>query len=459
MRYIPNSPEERAEMLRAIGLESAEQLFASIPEELLLRAPLRTPAAMSEPEVLAKFEGLAARNRAAGRPSFLGAGAYRHYAPTIIDHLISRAEFFTAYTPYQPEISQGTLQAIFEFQTLVCQLTGMEVANASMYDGSTALAEAVLMAERITGRSRVVISTAIHPEYFDVVHTYVQHAGIELARVGYDEQTGQTVIDREKALDERTAALVIQSPNFFGCLEDVQRMAASAHEVGALLIVVITEALSLGLLRPPGQCGADIVVAEGQSFGIPLSFGGPYVGLFATRERFVRQMPGRLVGVASDKEGRRGFVLTLAAREQHIRREKATSNICTNEGLVALAATIYMTTLGRRGLQEVAYQCAQKAAYAARRLASLEGFALPHSAPRFNEFVVRAPVRADELLEQLAAERKITGGLALSRYFPDRPNDILVCVTEVNTRSEIDALVAGLKELTASPVATSLRGE
>lgn len=453
MRYIPNSPEERAEMLRAIGLDSAEQLFDSIPRDLLLTAPLCTPEALSEPEIIARFEQMAARNAAAYRPSFLGAGAYAHYAPTIIDHLISRAEFFTAYTPYQPEISQGTLQAIFEFQTLVCQLTGMDVANASMYDGSTALAEAVLMAERVTGRSRVVISEAVHPEYFEVVHTYVQHAGIELARAAIDPHSGRTSTTDLAAIDDRTAAFVVQSPNFFGCIEELSKLADIVHQKGALLIVAVTESASFGLLRPPGACGADIVVAEGQSFGVPLSFGGPYVGLFATRERFVRQMPGRLVGVAYDKAGRRGFVLTLATREQHIRREKATSNICTNEGLIALAATIYMATMGRRGLQELAQQCAQKAAYAARQIASLDGFSLPYSAPHFNEFVVRAPVRADELLKQLAVERNITGGLPLSRYFADRPNDFLVCVTELNTRAEIDALVAGLKQLAVAAVA------
>jgi glycine dehydrogenase subunit 1 len=319
----------------------------------------------------------------------------------------------------------------------------MEVANASMYDGSTAVAEAVLMAERVTRRNRVVVSPALHPEYLHVTETYVSYAGIELQQAGFDEQTGLTSFDDGAQIDDKTAAVVIQSPNFFGCVEDLQAIAERAHKVGALLVVAVTESMSLGLLRAPGACGADIVVAEGQSFGVPLSFGGPYVGLFATRERYARQMPGRLV--AYDKDGQRGFVLTLATREQHIRREKATSNICTNEGLIALAATIYMETLGRRGLQEVALQCAQKAAYAARQIGALAGFSLPFSAPRFNEFVVRAPGAADELLARLAAEQNITGGLALARYFPARANDLLVCVTETNTRAEIDALVAGLK--------------
>ncbi|HXM34071.1 MAG TPA: aminomethyl-transferring glycine dehydrogenase subunit GcvPA, partial [Pyrinomonadaceae bacterium] len=385
-------------------------------------------------------------NPAARRPSFLGAGAYSHYIPTVVDHIISRSEFFTAYTPYQPEISQGTLQVIFEFQTLVCQLTGMEVANASMYDGSTALAEAVLMAERITRRSKVIAAGAVHPEYLEVVHTYVQHAGIDLEHAEFDSTSGQTPAESLRGLDDQTAAVIVQSPNFFGCIEDVQTLSEAVHKAGALLIVAITEPISLGLLKPPGVCGADIVVAEGQSFGVPLSFGGPYVGLFATREKYARQIPGRLVGEAYDKQGRRGFVLTLATREQHIRREKATSNICTNEGLIALAATVYLETMGRRGLQEVAQHCVQKASYAARRISALAGFSLPFSGPRFNEFVVRAPGNARQLLERLAT-RNMSGGLALSRYFTDRPNDFLVCVTELNSRAEIDAFVEGLASI------------
>ncbi|HEX7175656.1 MAG TPA: aminomethyl-transferring glycine dehydrogenase subunit GcvPA [Pyrinomonadaceae bacterium] len=450
MRYIPNSPEERQEMLSEVGLSQAVDLFDSIPADARLARPLDVPDALSEIELLARFESLAARNHAAGRPSFLGAGAYSHYSPTIVDALIQRSEFFTAYTPYQPEVSQGTLQAIFEFQTLVCQLTGMDVANASMYDGSTALAEAVLMAERVTRRRRVIVSAAVHPEYLEVARTYVAHAGVELLSAAFDEATGRTNLEDIEGLDETVAAVVVQSPNFFGCVEDVRAAAERAHAVGALLVVAVTESASLGMLRSPGACGADIVIAEGQSFGVPVSCGGPYVGLFATSEKYARQLPGRLVGVAHDKQGRRGFVLTLATREQHIRREKATSNICTNEGLIALAATIYMTTMGRRGLQEVAEQCAQKAHYAARQIAAVEGYELPYSAPFFNEFVVRAPVAADELLPRLADAHNITGGLALSRYFPGRPNDILVCVTEVNRRSEIDALVAGLRKVQSS---------
>jgi glycine dehydrogenase subunit 1 len=447
VRYIPNSPEERTEMLEAIGLKSAEQLFDSIPQELRLQRPLNTPAALSEIELLDKFENLGRRNAAAQRTSFLGAGAYSHYIPTIVDHIISRSEFFTAYTPYQPEISQGTLQTIFEFQTLVCQLTGMEVANASMYDGSTALAEAVLMAERVTRRSKVIASAAVHPQYLEVVNTYVQHAGIDLELADFDQKTGQAGAALANAVDDQTAALVVQSPNFFGCVEDLKALADAAHAKGALLVVAITEAMSLGLLKSPGECGADIVVAEGQSFGVPVSFGGPYVGLFATRDKYARQIPGRLVGEAYDKKGRRGFVLTLATREQHIRREKATSNICTNEGLIALAATVYMEAMGRRGIQEAAKQCLQKAAYTAKRIAEVKGFSLPFSAPYFNEFVVRGPSDSVELLSRMAREKGIEAGIALSRFMPDRNKDFLVCVTETNTREQIDALVSAFSEL------------
>lgn len=434
-------------MLEAIGLKSAEQLFDSIPQELRLQRPLNTPAALSEIELLDKFDRLGRRNAAAQRTNFLGAGAYSHYIPTIVDHIISRSEFFTAYTPYQPEISQGTLQTIFEFQTLVCQLTGMEVANASMYDGSTALAEAVLMAERVTRRSKVIASAAVHPQYLEVVKTYVQHAGIDLELAEFDEKTGQAGAALANAVDDQTAALVVQSPNFFGCIEDLKAVADAAHAKGALLIVVMTEAMSLGLLKSPGACGADIVVAEGQSFGVPLSFGGPYVGLFATRDKYARQIPGRLVGEAYDKKGRRGFVLTLATREQHIRREKATSNICTNEGLIALAATVYMETMGKRGIQEAAHQCLQKAAYAAKRIAAVKGFSLPFNGPFFNEFVVRGPLESSQLLARLAKDAEIEAGIALSRFMPDRSKDFLICVTETNSREQIDSLVSALSEL------------
>jgi len=447
MRYIPNSPEERGEMLKLVGLDSAADLFRSIPGDVQLNRALKITEPLAESELISGMEKLADKNTAAKRPSFLGAGAYSHYSPTVVDHLIQRSEFFTSYTPYQPEISQGTLQYIFEFQTLVCQLTGMEVANASMYDGSTALAEAVLMAQRVTRKDKVIIAQTVHPEYLEVTKTYTQHGDLKIETLHFDNESGRISADDLSNLDDKCAALVIQSPNFFGCIEDVKALADKAHSVGALLILVVTEAISLGLLKSPGECDADIVVAEGQSFGIPLSFGGPYLGLFATKEKYVRNLPGRLVGVAYDKNGNRGFVLTLATREQHIRREKATSNICTNQGLIALAATIYMETMGKKGLQEVAVQNAQKAAYAARRISEIECFSLPFSAPKFNEFVVRAPKSADEILSKLLSEKAIVGGLSLSRYFSDNANDFIVCVTETSSREQIDNLVEGLKEI------------
>lgn len=445
MRYIPNSPEERQEMLGVLGLDSAKDLFRSIPNELQLNRALNITEALAEPTLIAGLEQIAAQNTATQKPSFLGAGAYSHYSPTIVDYIIQRSEFFTSYTPYQPEVTQGTLQYIFEFQTLVAQLTGMDVANASMYDGSTAMAEAFMMAQRVTRRDKVVVAETVHPEYTEVGKTYTQHNGLQLATIGFDQESGRIKTeDLSGVLDDKCAALVVQSPNFFGCIEDLGTLADAAHRVGALFVVVVTEAISFGLLKTPGECGADIVVAEGQSFGIPVSYGGPYLGMFACKDKYVRQMPGRLAGIAYDKNGNQGFVLTLATREQHIRREKATSNICTNQGLIALAATVYMETMGKKGLQEVAYQNAQKAAYAARKIAAIAGFSLPFSAPRFNEFVVRAPQNAEEILTKLLNENGIVGGLALSRYYGDNPNDFLVCATETNTREQIDALVAGL---------------
>jgi glycine dehydrogenase subunit 1 len=444
MRYIPNSPEERDEMLAVVGLENAKELFRSIPENIQLNRPLSITEPLAESEVIATLEGMAAKNTAASKPSFLGAGVYSHFSPTIVDHLIQRSEFFTSYTPYQPEISQGTLQYIFEFQTLVCQLTGMEVANASMYDGSTAMAEAYLMAQRVTKRDKIVVADSVHPEYRAVARTYTQHGDASIKTVAFDPETGRVAADLS-ALDDTTAALVVQSPNFFGCIEDLTALAEKAHAVGALFVVVVTEAISFGLLKSPGACGADIVVGEGQSWGVPMGFGGPHVGLFATQEKFVRQMPGRLCGVGYDKNGNRGFVLTLSTREQHIRREKATSNICTNQGLIALAATIYMETMGKQGLHEVAMQNAQKAAYARRQIAALDGYEITYSSPVFNEFVVLSPKPANEVLSKVRTENGIIGGLAISKYYLDRPNEFLVCVTETNTKEQIDQLVTALR--------------
>jgi glycine dehydrogenase subunit 1 len=441
MRYIPNSPEEREEMLAVVGLSNASELFRSIPQDVQLGRQLNITEPLAESEVISRFERMAGKNTAATKASFLGAGVYSHFSPTIVDHLIQRSEFFTSYTPYQPEISQGTLQYIFEFQTLICQLTGMEVANASMYDGSTSMAEAYLMTQRVTRRNKIVVAKSVHPEYREVAATYTKHGETEIVEADFDNESGR--LADTSLLDDKTAALVVQSPNFFGCVEDLQALADAAHAVGALLVVVVTEAISFGLLKTPGSCGADIVVGEGQSFGIPMSFGGPHVGLFATQEKYVRNMPGRLCGIAYDKNGNRGFVLTLSTREQHIRREKATSNICTNQGLIALAATIYMEAMGKKGLREVAEQNAQKAAYAKRKIAEIDGFEVAFSSPTFNEFVVRGPRSASEILVR-AREQGVIGGLALSKYYEGRDNEFLVCVTETSSREQIDSLISAL---------------
>src|SRR5262249_54404803 len=357
MRYIPTSPGERISMLREIGCERIDDLFDQVPESLRMDRPIGIGHPVSEPDLIEFFNRLASKN-ATNNQFFLGAGAYSHFIPVIIDSLISRSEFLTAYTPYQPELSQGTLQYIFEFQTMVCQFTGMDVANASLYDGSTAVAEAVLMADRVTKRNKYLIADSVHPQYREVVAAYTKNLGVTVDYIPAGE--AGNIDPASLVVDDKTAAVVIQSPNFFGCIEDLDSIAEAAHKAGALLIVAVPEPLSLGILKPPGHCGADIVVGEGQSLGIPLSFGGPYIGLFTTLERYVRQMPGRLVGEAFDQDGNRVYVLTLSTREQHIRREKATSNICTNQGLFALMATIYLATMGRRGLQEVARQNLQK---------------------------------------------------------------------------------------------------
>jgi glycine cleavage system P protein (glycine dehydrogenase) subunit 1 len=443
MRYIPNSPGERGSMLSDIGLDRIEDLFDQIPEQLKLREPIGVGDPMSEPELLEYFSGLASKN-GVDYQSFLGAGAYSHFIPVIIDSLISRAEFFTAYTPYQPELSQGTLQYTFEFQTMICQVTGMEVANSSLYDGSTAVAEAVLMAHRVTRRSKFIIADTVHPQYREVVSAYTKHLGLSI-ELAHHRETG-TLDPGSLGIDSETAAVVVQSPNFFGCIEDLAEIADAAHDAGALLIVTVTEPMSLGVLKPPGACGADIVAGETQSFGIPLSFGGPYCGLFATLEKYVRQMPGRLVGEARDDQGRRGYVLTLSTREQHIRREKATSNICTNQGLFALMATVYLATMGKQGVQEVARQNLQKAHYAASEIAKITGYELKFTAPFFNEFVVRAKRPATEVMKRLL-DKRIIGGIALEPYYPEMSDSALVCVTETTKKEAIDKLVVALSAI------------
>jgi glycine dehydrogenase subunit 1 len=442
MRYIPNAEKDWEPMLAAIGHKRLEDLASVLPEGLRLGRPLDLPRPLAEMELVEFLRQLSEKGaEGKNRVSFLGAGAYNHFIPAVVDHILRRSEFYTAYTPYQPEISQGTLQAIFEFQTLVCQLTGMDVANASVYDGASAVAEAVLMAQRIKGRKKVLISKLVHPESRMVTQTYTHPLDLVLETIPYCSNGTTDLEALEKAVNGEVSAVVLQHPNFFGCLEDVEKTAEIAHAHGALLIVAIQEPLSLALLKPPGQLGADLTVGEGQSFGNGLNFGGPYLGFFAAKDPYLRAMPGRLVGETLDRDGRRGFVLAVATREQHIRRERATSNICTNQALCALAALVYLATLGRKGLREVAETNVSKAEYAKKRLGSVGS--LRFSAPTFNEFVLTLPVDPEPVLSRLRREG-IIGGLALKRFFPEMSGEMLVCVTEKNSKDDVDLFVDAL---------------
>ncbi len=447
MRYLPHSDAERAEMLGVIGAKTVEDLFAAVPRAALQTESLNLPGHQPEYMVENHMRALSGKNRAAGDgPFFVGAGAYRHHVPASVDHLIQRSEFLTAYTPYQPEISQGTLQMLFEFQTQVANLTGMDVANASMYDGSTATAEAVLMACRLTRRNKIILSGGIHPHYRDVVRTYMGE-GEHLVCLEASPE-GQGGITAE--VDDATAAIVIQTPDFYGHLRDVKSLAEAAHAKGALLIVVVTEAVALGLIEAPGALGADIVVAEGQSIGNALNFGGPYVGLMATRDKFIRQMPGRLCGETVDAEGKRGFVLTLSTREQHIRREKATSNICTNSGLCALAFSIHMSLLGEAGLTKLARLNHARACALADALEEIPGVELLNDT-FFNEMTLRLSKPAAAVVEALVA-KNIIAGVPVSRLEPGKPeldNLLVLAATELTSDGDIAALVAGLKEVLA----------
>jgi glycine dehydrogenase subunit 1 len=447
MRYLPKSPAERQQMLAEIGAGSIDDLFAVIPAEYRLDRDLDVPRQHAESEIIDYFRAAGARYTAK-HSSFLGAGAYRHYRPVIIDSLVQRGEFLTSYTPYQAEISQGTLQAIFEFQTMIAELTGMDVANASMYDGSTGAAEAVMMAVRVTGRHKAVVARTIHPEYREVLATYTKYQGLPSTLVNYDAETGRVDLAAlEAAVTEETACVLVQSPNFFGTIEDIPAIAAIAHAKGALLIVSIAEAVSLGVVRPPVE--ADIVSMEAQSFGVALSYGGPYCGVIAAKEKYLRQMPGRLVGQTVDSNGYRGFVLTLSTREQHIRREKATSNICTNQALVALMATIFLTVYGKEGIRELAEHNLAKASYAAQTLSSQPGAKLLFTgAPRFHEFVLHTEEEPSAWSQRLLGDR-IVGGIELSRWYPELKNATLWCATEVITRERIDAAA---RLLAAAPV-------
>jgi glycine dehydrogenase subunit 1 len=435
MRYLPKSPAERKSMLADIGAASINDLFSSVPAEYRLERDLDVPRQMGESEIVDYFK-VAASNNALGYVSFLGAGAYRHYKPVIIDALVQRGEFLTSYTPYQAEITQGTLQAIFEFQTMICELTGMDIANASMYDGSTGAAESVMMAVRVTGRTQAVVAKTVHPEYREVLTTYAQHQGITKNLLAYGEDGRVDLKELDAQVTDRTACVLVQSPNFFGVVEDIPAIAEIVHKKGALLIVSIAEAISLGAMRPPRE--ADIVSMEAQSFGVAMSYGGPYCGVIAAKEKYLRQMPGRLCGETKDKQGRRGFVLTLSTREQHIRREKATSNICTNQALVALMATIFMTVYGKEGIRDLALQNLAKADYAAKKISSSgDAKLLFNAAPRFHEFVLQTGTNPEELNTQLL-EQKIIGGLPLGRWYPELSNATLWCATELTTKEQID---------------------
>ena len=434
--YSPNTAVDRRKMLEAIGVESIEALFKDIPPEKA-DPILAIPSPVSELELRRELEEMAAQNVTPGDYAcFLGAGSYRRFVPAVVRHIASRGEYMTSYTPYQPEVAQGTLQTTYEFQTLVCQLTGMEVANAGMYDGATSLAEAALMAARVTKRDRIAVLDTVSPTYLEVLRTFAQAPGLEISEVTGDGG----------GIEDDTACLIVQQPNFFGYLEDLAELSAMAHSKGALL-VVCADPMSLGLLKPPGDYDADIVVAEGQSMGIPPAYGGPYVGFFACKERYLRQMPGRIAGKTVDTRGRTGYVLTLQTREQHIRRERATSNICTSVALIALITTAYMSALGRRGIRHVAELCYHKAHYAASLVERLPGYALPIEGTFFQEFVVTCPLPPAEVNQRLL-DYRIIGGLDISSKVP---NGMLVCVTEVNSREEIEALSNALAEIGSAP--------
>jgi len=442
LRYIPHTREDVRRMLEVIGSQRIQDLFTAIPEDLRLQRPLALPEASSEQEVLAELERLAAANAdALSHDCFLGGGTYAHFIPAAVDALVSRAEFYSAYTPYQPEMSQGTLQAIFEWQTMICGLTALDVSNASMYDGASATAEAALMAMRVTRRSKVAVSASLHPHYRQVLDTHLAGLRAEIVTIPRGEDGRSAPVG--DFVDVDTAAVILQQPNFLGVVEELSRAAEAAHAHGALLIASVTEALSLALLRPPGEAGVDIACGEAQSFGVPMGFGGPHLGFLATRTKLIRQLPGRLAGETVDTRGKRGFVLTLSTREQHIRRERATSNICTNEGLCLLMATIYLALLGRVGLRKLAEMNLAKAEYAKARIRETPGLELVFSAPTFNEFAVRLGAPAEEALAR-ARRAGIIAGLDLGAHAPELGSALLICTTELHGKESIDRLIGSL---------------
>ncbi len=447
MRYIPNTEEDIRDMLKEIGVQTVEELFKHIPNDLLLKDKLKIPEPLSELALLTHMKRMSAENaNVCEYRSFLGGGIYYHFIPSFLTHLISRSEFYTSYTPYQPEISQGTLQAVFEYQTLMCMLLGMDVSNASLYDGATSTAEAVLMATRITRKNKIVISETVHPEYRSVIKTYSENGARQIIEIPFNEM-GTTNNDLLlKALDSEVACVVIQSPNFFGIIEDLHMYEKIVHNENILFIVTFTEPISFGILRPPGDFDSDIVCGEGQSLGIAPGFGGPLLGILTSRERFLRNMPGRIVGKTVDKNGDRAFVLTLSAREQHIRREKARSNICTNEGLCALIATIFLAGLGKDGIKRLSLINHSRAEYAKRRLLEIDGINLKFQQATFNEFVLRLDNDPDEIVKALAY-KKIIAGLPLKQFYKELSDCLLITVTEMNSSEDIDHLCSCLKEI------------
>ncbi len=444
MNFLPNTDQDRKEMLKTIGVDSIDDLFSDIPSNLKLKNDLNIPPALSEYELAKHMEQLASKNTAIDFVNFIGAGSYDHYIPSVVKHMWGRSEFYTAYTPYQAEISQAVLQSIYEYQTMICELTGMVAANASMYDGASAAAESVTISSGLTRRKRALVSSTVHPETRAVINTYANAHDIQVEQIDYKDGVTDVQSLADKLSDD-VACVVVQQPNFFGLLEPVDRISSKVKDAKATFVVSVNP-MSLGLLRPPAEYGADIVVGEGQVFGNPMSFGGPYLGIMAVNQRYLRRMPGRLVGMTSDSQGRRGFVLTLQTREQHIRRERATSNICSNQALNALAATVYMSWVGKEGIKEVGEHCLQKAAYLAGKINEIDGFSVAWEAPFFNEFAVKCPIGAEKVIQALS-NKKILAGYPLGRSYPELEDHLLIAVTEKRTKQEMDDLLAGLEGL------------
>ena len=447
MRYLPQTEDDIRKICESIGIKASAELFQTIPQSLKLKGPLNLPPALSEQDLLTHLKQLSRTNETVDHySSFLGAGAYHHYIPVAVWYLASRGEFATSYTPYQAELSQGTLQAIFEFQTMVASLLGLDVANSSNYDGATALAEAVLMTLRIKKKKKVLLAKSIHPEYREVVKTNLKNLNHEICEFGWEESGKINLEELKKLLGEDCAAVCVQNPNFFGSVEDLKKIAELVHGRNALLVVASGDPVSLGLLASPGSCGADVAVAEGQSFGNFLNFGGPYLGLFATKKEYIRQMPGRLVGETLDMDGKRGYVLTMNTREQHIRREKATSNICTNQSLCALAASIHLSLLGPQGLRKVAEMNLSKSEYLKKKLLQISGVKLLFNGNSFNEFTFQVSKPAHEVLEKLKS-KKIFGGISIEKYYPELKNTLLICTTEMNKKEELDQFAEELRQI------------